>query len=487
MASSQASPAGRLHRKTARFHRDKEHPRGLAQLSLVEHALCPLAAAESLKSSHVFETAYSYSNANRHRRRAKVRVTCPEGLSASDEFYLWGLLSLAFSQRKPAIDFYATPYYCLRQLGCIDAGAKRGGKNYELFRNALRRLAAVSYFNSAFYDPLRREHRDVAFGFLSYSLPLDPTSSRAWRFAWDPIFFEFCSASAGALVFDLATYRELDPASRRLFLLLRKIFWRSDHSPTFTLRDLAVDVLGFSPTHETWRLKQKLALCVDRLLRLEVIRLPETVGAAQELFQKRSKGEYAVCFHRGRHFDESATLRGSSELTDSPLCEPLRAVGLDDAAIRRVLSRYSHRLIAEISDMTLAAGEKFGTSFFKASPQAYFIDNLKAQAARTRTPPDWWREIRKAEERKQWNASTAPELDDEESENEFDAYLESDARDAFDRVMQRVFADFRAAGQSDVEARENARHHARTHLRHRFDASRCGAARGPVDTANSDL
>ncbi|MGD0896628.1 MAG: hypothetical protein ABR915_02250 [Thermoguttaceae bacterium] len=38
-----------------------------------------------------------------------------------------------------------------------------------------------------FYDPIRGEHRDVGFGFFSYSLPLDPRSSRAWRFAWAPV------------------------------------------------------------------------------------------------------------------------------------------------------------------------------------------------------------------------------------------------------------------------------------------------------------
>jgi hypothetical protein len=111
------------------------------------------------------------------------------------------------------VDFYATPYYCLRQLGCLDASVGHGGKNYDLFRNAINRLSAVHYRNDRFYDPIRGEHRDVAFGFLSYSLPLDADSSRAWRFAWDPIFFEFCSATGGTLRFDFPTYRRLDEAS----------------------------------------------------------------------------------------------------------------------------------------------------------------------------------------------------------------------------------------------------------------------------------
>jgi hypothetical protein len=48
----------------------------------------------------------------------------------------------------------------------------------------------------------------------------------------------------------------------------------------------------------------------------------------------------------------------------------------------------------------LAAKERFGDAFFKRSPQAYFVDNVKHAAAGTRTPPDWWHELRKAEQRR---------------------------------------------------------------------------------------
>ena len=63
--------------------------------------------------------------------------------------------------------------------------------------------------SDAFYDPIRGEHRAVSFGFLNYSLPLGEESSRAWRFAWDPIFFELAQATGGALSFDLTLYRQL--------------------------------------------------------------------------------------------------------------------------------------------------------------------------------------------------------------------------------------------------------------------------------------
>jgi hypothetical protein len=244
---------------------------GHAQLSLVEHALCPLDAASSLGQAFTHQTEYLYTDDNRHRCKARVRVACPDGLSPSDEFYLWGLLSLTFSQPQPTHDFYATPYYCLRHLECIDPEMNRGGKNFSLFRSSVSRLSTVSYRNDRFYDPIRGEHRDVGFGFLSYSLPLDPKSSRAWRIAWDPTFFEFCQAAAGALRFDFQTYRSLDPACRRLYLLFKKIFWRSEYSPAFDMRDLAVNVLGFSVSHECWKLKQKLLRCIEVLLDQRII------------------------------------------------------------------------------------------------------------------------------------------------------------------------------------------------------------------------
>jgi hypothetical protein len=78
-------------------HRSRTYS-GRAQLSLAEHALCPLDAGESLGGPYIHETAYAYSDVNRHRKKAHVPVTCPDGLSPADEFYLWGLLSLAFSQ-----------------------------------------------------------------------------------------------------------------------------------------------------------------------------------------------------------------------------------------------------------------------------------------------------------------------------------------------------------------------------------------------------
>lgn len=131
----------------------------------------------SLRDHLVHETAYGYRNRNGRLLTAKVRVTCPSGLSAADEFTLWGLLALTFAQPEPGTEFHATPHYCLRRLGLIEKNASKGGKDYQLFRETVRRLARVIYENTGFYDPIRGEHHDVAFGFLKYSLPTDPRAS----------------------------------------------------------------------------------------------------------------------------------------------------------------------------------------------------------------------------------------------------------------------------------------------------------------------
>jgi len=81
---------------------------------------------------------------------------------------------------------------------------------------------------------------------LSYSPPqprLD--SSRAWPFVWTPLFFE-CAMPHGITAVRPADLSALDPGQPRLYLLLKKIFWRRETS-RLDLRHLAVNVLGFAP------------------------------------------------------------------------------------------------------------------------------------------------------------------------------------------------------------------------------------------------
>src|SRR5207302_10351673 len=72
-------------------------------------------------------------------------------------------------------------------------------------------------------------------------------NERCWRIEWNPFFFRFCRATGGTLLFDLDLYRQLSPASRRLFLKLKDRFWRSKRVFA-NVDELTVQGLGFSPT-----------------------------------------------------------------------------------------------------------------------------------------------------------------------------------------------------------------------------------------------
>ncbi|HBE69093.1 MAG TPA: hypothetical protein DDW52_13165 [Planctomycetaceae bacterium] len=381
----------------------KRIPVGMGELSIVEHALCPLDARTSLAGSLVHFNEYFYTDRNRHKRKAQVRVNAPLGLSASDEFYLWGLLALTCCQHKPTAELFATPHYCLRQLGCIDQHSKRGGRQYRRFAESLERLSTVSYHNDAFYDPARGEHRKVGFGFLSYSLPIDKRSSRAWRIAWDPIFFEFCMAGSQQFRFDLDVYRSLDCASRRLFLLLQKMFSKRLTEARFELHHLAVHVLGFSETLPTKTLRQKCQKTLARLADSGIIK------PSNPFITGKRGGKFSVKVERGSYFTTKAEFRISNDLASSHLYEPLAAIGLEEPAIRRFVRDFDPVLVQEWADITLAAKERFGKKFFSRSPQAYFVDNAKQAALGKRTPPDWWHELRHSENsEKRQGQTTSP-------------------------------------------------------------------------------
>jgi hypothetical protein len=367
---------------------------GLAQLSLVEHALCQLDTRESLRPAQRFGTGFFYTDRTGARQFADVQVGAAFGFSPADEYYLWGLLALTFNQPQPSRVFHATPYYCLRKLGL-----GHSGKQYSKFRGALARIAGLSYACSAFYDPARKERRRVGFQFLSYSLPLSDDSARAWEFTWNEAFFEHCAATGGKLFFELTsrTYRDLDPASRRLYLVLHKVFWRRKQSPHYELRHLATQVLGFSLSRPTYKLKHDVTRCVERLLAAGLLTLPEGTGTPAALFQKRSKGRYSIQFHRGPYFEKSSHGEASNShrtpLVDSPLYDPLRAIGFEEPMIHWILRRFKPSRIQMWADVTLAKLEREGKGAFSAGPQAYFLDNLKAE----RTKPDWYLELKKQE------------------------------------------------------------------------------------------
>lgn len=385
----------RSEKQTIRGDWQNGFAQGAGQLSLIEHALCPLAAKSTTTGGGIHETQYAYTDKSSQRRTAQVRVISPLGLTPTDEFYLWGLLALTLSQPNSGEEFHATPHYCLRQLGVIDQHARRGGRQYTQFAQALERLSAVTYQNDAFYDPVRREHRRIAFGFLSYSLPLDLESSRAWRIVWDRVFLDLAAAVGGHLRFDLDLYRQLDPASRRLFLLVSKLFQRQRTTPRWEWRYLAEHVLGFAPTIATRDLKVKVQRCVRRLAEHRVVALPSENQATSEQHGR------IVQLTRGAYFDRRRQISRPMSETESPLADLMRQIGLDEPAIRRCLRKFSPSVLQQWLDITLAARERHGLAFFKKSAAAYFIDNVRHAAQNQRTPPDWWHDLVREERRVQ--------------------------------------------------------------------------------------
>ena len=456
------SPARRIARRVPKGPGRRNA--GLGQLTLVEHALCPLDPRNSLRPDHAFEAGFRFADRNRHVKVASARIHCPLGLSAGDEFFLWGLLALTFAQPEPDIELHATPHFCLRQLGLIDAASRRGGRQYRRFAEALERLSTVRYRNDAFYDPIRAEHRKVSFGFLSYSLPLDPESSRAWRLIWDPLFFEFVNSVGGYFWFDLETYRGLDTASRRLFLFLSKVFCRRTTTPRLDVRELGVDLIGFASSLDTRDMKVKISRVVDRLVGLKI------VEPCESLFTKHGKGSYSLVLTRGEFYASRGPDRRPSAV-ESPLHEPLRLIGFDRASAARLIRQYPHRILREWADITLAARERFGDSFFTRSPQAYLVDNLKNARLGKRTPPDWWHDVRKAEAK-----AVADRLrgtgKSQAHERRRDGQPEDpESKELLARVRDEMLRCFLAAGQPRHVAASNADRFAREHLRNRSAAA----------------
>lgn len=363
---------------------------GLAQLSLLEHSLCPLDVRTSLTAGFSHRSRYRYTSANGQRKTASVQVHLPLGLSAADEFTLWGLLALTLRQPSPGSHFAATPHYCLRQLGVIDTRSRRGGKNYQLFRESLRRLAAASYENDAFYDPVRGEHVVAAFGFLSYRLPQSATSDRLWHFYWDPVFYEFCEAIKGSLMFELDVYRQLNPAARRLFLLLHKVFYRRTLSPEFDVRQLAVDTLGFSDGLTLGIINRKLNRIIEQLT---------DIGVVAEAIRFQRTGTVWIRLRRGPYFSKSFKGRQSLSVESSSLTDALVSIGFENHDAGRITARYEASLLKEWIDITIAAKERFGNEYFHRSPPAFLMHHLSKAAAGEYSPPDWWHEIRKQESR----------------------------------------------------------------------------------------
>jgi hypothetical protein len=197
----------------------------------------------------------------------------------------------------------------------------------------------------------------------------------------------------------LEQYHELDPASRRLFLLLKKVFWRRASSPWFDVRDLAVNVLGFSPNLLPKHRNEKIRRVAENLQSKGIVAgNHHGVGAR---FVNRPNGAPSVKFYKGPAFHENPKVTPSKRRRPSPDFDVLQTIGFDEAAISRIIKRYSSARIQLWADVTLAALERKGAGFFKKSPQAFFMNNIRAATDSCRMPPDWWLDLRKEEDRRE--------------------------------------------------------------------------------------
>ena len=276
-------------------------------------------------------------------------------------------------------------------MGIIDADTRRGGRQYRQFAAALERLSVVNYLSDACYDPARSEYRRVSFRFLSYSLPVDPNSSRAWTVAWDKIFYSMIQEAGGSMRFDLDMYRSLDPASRRLFLLILKVGYRGRRLPVFDLRYLAVDVLGLSATLSVRDMKVKVSRTLQRLSSTGVL--------SNSVITRKATGHYQVSMEPGKYLSEARNQLAPPRIEDSPLIDGLLEIGFDHASAAKIVNRYPQNLVAQWTDITQAALERFGRQHFRKSPMAFLVDSLSKASQGLRTPPDWWHEIRRKEQK----------------------------------------------------------------------------------------
>ncbi len=396
-------------------------------MSLLETALWPLKGGKLDSATH--STRYNFM-VDGEKRGASVTIFAPLGLQSIDEYVLWGLLGLSLDRRRESNTLLATPYWMIKRLGM-----SMGGFQYDQLRGSLERLATVAYQNTAFYNPVTKQHERITTHFFSSFLPtrkrggaVDP--ERLWRIEWSPMFFKMCRATGGTLLFDLDLYRELSPASRRLFLKLKDRFWRTKRV-FMNVDDLTINGLGFSASRPLKKRRYELLLCIRELLDLKVIELGRGQSDPRDLILKRAKGVYVVQFFEGPYFRApfaELTKTRSRTLVDDPLYEPLKTFGVDESAIRRIFKQYSRGLIERWVRITDAAMHKSPSGFngFKASPAAYLIDNLQNQ----RLPPDWIYAHEKEQKRRQWEAERA----------------------TLDRNQQKLRADYDAARQLALQS-----------------------------------
>lgn len=447
---------------------------GIAQLSLLETALWPIQGGKL--PSNKFETQYGFMTAA-GAMTASVTVRAASGLQVVDELVLWGLLGATLARRDADPMLLATPYWMLRHLGL-----ETGGSQYAELRESLLRLAFTSYQNDGFYNPETQEHEFAAFQFLSILLPTvggvgkTVDNDRCWRIEWNPAFYRFCRASGGNLLFDLDLFRQLTPATRRLFLKLKDRFWRSKRV-FMNVDDLTLNGIGFSAARPLFKRKFDLLQCIRELLYHQVLTLGRGQTDPKELFLKRGKGSYVVVFYEGEYFrqpESGRVLRQKNAISDDPLNEPLRKIGVDAPGIRRLLKTHARSLIQRWVRITDAAMHEKPRGFtgFRVSAPAFLIDGVQ----NNRTPPDWFYAHEKRQERQQWEQDKAMSAEAEQGlryqyEREREAALQhflatADGQQKYDQAFAPYLAFYQA---TEPHRAQDAAHEATIARLEKFD------------------
>jgi len=315
---------------------------GMSQVSLVETALSPLDYHPDKPICHVSD--FFYTDNKRKRRKGSVTVNAPSGLSPTDELTLYGLLAITFADSRPVLELTATPHFFCRQLGL-----PVGGDHYDRLRDSIRRLSLVHYHNSAWWDRQKSEHRDIGFHFLSHDLPSKSNDSKRakepWTIIWNPLFFRLVLQSQGFIWFDFETYRDLkQPAARRGFLLLQKIFHHREISPRFDLHSFAVNQLGYAPSLELKSIRQKLCKVIEIWQELGIVASDMDL---ELFFRKESPGKWSLCLPRGERFvnKQSRPWVQPKQPREHPAWEILEELGLSPSEIEMIFEKHLDQMI----------------------------------------------------------------------------------------------------------------------------------------------
>src|SRR5207253_3125284 len=100
--------------------------------------------------------------------------------------------------------------------------------------------------------------------------------------------------------------------------------------------DLTLNGIGFSAARPLFKRKFDLLQCIRELLYHQVLTLGRGQTDPKEFFQKRGKGSYVVVFYEGEYFrqpESGRVLRPKNAISDDPLIEPLRKIGVDAPGI----------------------------------------------------------------------------------------------------------------------------------------------------------